>query len=377
MTRIPTLHVDTAPARVLAGRGAVSNPAGRFAATVSEPVADGWSDEDPNAVGPSVVTELRPELARTIITRNASPDIPFDRSVNPYRGCEHGCIYCYARPAHAYVDLSPGLDFETRILYKADAARLLREELSRPGYTCRPIAFGTNTDPYQPVERRLRITRSLLQVLSEHDHPVTITTKGATILDDLPLLADLARRQLVSVAVSLTTLDDDLKRILEPRTASAASRLRTIAALRAAGVPVGVMTAPIIPAINDGELEALLEAAAAAGAERANWILLRLPNEVAPLFRAWLEAHFPDRTEHVLSLLRQSRGGRLNDPRFRSRMSGSGPFADLVAQRFSVARRRLDLSDRSPRLATDAFRPPPPPARPEGQSPQLGLFADS
>jgi DNA repair photolyase len=376
MDRIPITDLATETARVLTGRGAVTNPAGRFAATRSETVADGWADEDPTDSEPSVVTELRPELARSILTRNASPDIPFDRSVNPYRGCEHGCIYCYARPAHAYVDLSPGLDFETRILYKADAVRLLREELARPGYQCRPIAFGTNTDPYQPVERRLRVTRSLLELLDRHDHPLTITTKGAAILDDLDLLAALARKKLVSVAISLTTLDDDLKRILEPRTASASGRLRVVRALRDAGVPVGVMTAPIIPAINDGELEALLEAAADAGAERANWILLRLPNEVAPLFRAWLEAHFPERAEHVLSLVRQARGGRLNDPRFRSRMAGTGPFAQLIARRFTVARRRLGLSDRSPHLDVDAFRPPRPAARPDPASPQLALFGD-
>ncbi|MEE4299701.1 MAG: PA0069 family radical SAM protein [Pseudomonadales bacterium] len=360
--------------RVLPGRGAVTNPEGRFAATRSVPVDDGWTRlEDEDA---SVVTEVRPERARTLITQNASPDIPFDRSINPYRGCEHGCIYCYARPAHAYVDLSPGLDFETRILFKADAERLLTQELAKPGYRCRPIAFGTNTDPYQPLERRLRVTRRLLELLSAHDHPVTITTRGAAILDDLELLADMARRDLVSVGVSLTTLDDDLKRILEPRTPSGTARLRTIRALREAGVPVGVMTAPIIPAINDAELESLLEAAAEAGAERANWILLRLPNEVAALFRAWLAEHYPDRAAHVLSLVRQSRGGRLNDPRFGSRMRGDGAFASLIAQRFQIAVRRLGLSDRSPRLCTSGFRPPvvDVTSAPDASSSQLGLF---
>lgn len=379
MERIDALELDPAAdaaplRRVRPGRGAVTNPEGRFAATRSVPVDDGWAwgDEDE---GPSLVTEVLPERARTLITRNASPDIPFDRSINPYRGCEHGCIYCYARPAHAYVDLSPGLDFETRILFKADAERLLAEELAKPGYRCRPIAFGTNTDPYQPLERRLRVTRRLLELLSAHDHPVTITTRGAAILDDLDLLADMARRDLVSVGVSLTTLDDDLKRIMEPRTPSGAARLRTIRALRDAGVPVGVMTAPIIPAINDSELEALLEAAAEAGAERANWIMLRLPNEVAALFRAWLAEHFPDRAAHVLSLLRQSRGGRLNDPRFGARMRGDGAFATLIAQRFTVAVRRLGLSDRSPRLRTSGFRPPAPAeAEAPPASPQLGLF---
>ena len=356
--------------RIIAGRGAVTNPAGRFAAEEILAVDDGWYREEAPA---SVATEVRPEAAKTIITRNASPDIPFDRSVNPYRGCEHGCIYCYARPAHAYVDLSPGLDFETRIFFKADAEALLVRELAKPGYQCRPIAFGTNTDPYQPLERRLRVTRRMLEVLSAHDHPVTITTKGVGVLDDLDLLADMAERNLVSVAMSITTLQDDLKRTLEPRTASAAARMRAVAALREAGVPVGVMTAPIIPAVNDAELEAILEAAAEAGAQRANWILLRLPNEVAPLFRAWLDAHFPDRAEHVLSLVRQSRSGRVNDPRFGSRMRGEGAFAELIAQRFRIATRRLGLSDRSPKLDVAAFRPPAMPREME-QTPQMGLF---
>lgn len=356
--------------RVIAGRGAVTNPAGRFATEDIIAVDDGWHAE---ALPASVATEVRAEAAKSIITRNASPDIPFDRSANPYRGCEHGCIYCYARPAHAYVDLSPGLDFETRIFYKANAERLLVSELSKPGYQCRPIALGTNTDPYQPVERRLRITRSLLEVLSEYEHPVTITTKGIGVLDDLDLLADMARRNLVSVAVSITTLEDNLKRTLEPRTASAAARLRAVSALRAAGIPVGVMTAPIIPAVNDAELEGMLEAAAAAGAQRANWILLRLPNEVAPLFRAWLDAHFPERAEHVMSLLRQSRSGRVNDPRFGSRMRGQGVFAALIAERFRIAARRLGLSDRSPRLDASAFRQPAA-AQSGGQTPQIELF---
>ena len=356
--------------RVITGRGAVTNPAGRFTAEEIIAVDDGW-ERDASPV--SIATEVRAEAAKSIITRNASPDIPFDRSINPYRGCEHGCIYCYARPAHAYVDLSPGLDFETRIFFKADAERLLVQELSRPGYQCRPIALGTNTDPYQPLERRLRITRRLLEVLSEHQHPVTITTKGIGVLDDLDLLADMARRNLVSVAFSITTMSDDLKRKLEPRTPSAAARLRALSTLRKAGIPVGVMTAPIIPAVNDAELEVLLEAAAEAGAERANWILLRLPNEVAPLFSAWLDAHVPDRADHVMSLVRQSRGGRFNDPRFGARMRGQGVFAELIADRFRIAARRLGLSNRSPKLDVSAFRRPSP-QRQEPKTPQMGLF---
>ena len=364
MQRIDAIDI-TGP-RTRRGRGAVGNPAGRFATTVTHAEADGW-DTDPE-IPESIVTEVRAERARSLITRNESPDVPFDRSINPYRGCEHGCIYCYARPAHAYVDLSPGLDFETRLLFKADAAALLRRELARPRYTCRPIAFGTNTDPYQPIEQRLRIMRALLQVCSEFEHPLTITTKGALILDDLELLADLAGRKLVSVAVSLTTLDDDLKRRLEPRAASAAARLRVIRRLREAGVPVGVMTAPVIPAINDHELEDLLAAAADAGAQRAEWILLRLPNEVAALFQDWLRVHFPDRAEHVLSLVSQSRGGRANDPRFGFRMTGTGPFAALIERRFAVAARRLGLSRAGSELDCSRFHVP------GIDSPQLRLF---
>lgn len=364
MERIDAIDI-TGP-RQRRGRGALGNPAGRFAVSVTQADADGW-DTDPE-IAASIATEVRAERAKSLITRNSSPDVPFDRSINPYRGCEHGCIYCYARPAHAYVDLSPGLDFETRLLFKADAAALLRRELSRPGYRCRPIAFGTNTDPYQPVEQRLRIMRALLQVCSEFEHPLTITTKGALILDDIDLLADLARRRLVSVAVSLTTLDDDLKRRLEPRAASASARLRVIRRLRDAHVPVGVMTAPVIPAINDHELEDLLAAAAGAGAGHAAWILLRLPNEVADLFRDWLQVHFPDRADHVLSLVSQSRGGRANDPRFGFRMTGTGPFAALIERRFALAARRLGLARVSSDLDCSRFRVP------GSDSPQLGLF---
>jgi DNA repair photolyase len=345
MTRIDA--IDLTGPRARRGRGAVSNPAGRFETHGRVAVADGWE----------------------IITTNRSPDVPFDRSVNPYRGCEHGCVYCYARPAHAYVDLSPGLDFETRLFYKADAASLLKQAFARPGYVCHPLAFGTNTDPYQPVEQRLRVMRSLLEVCSAHDHPVTITTKSAGVLDDLPLLADLARRRLVSVAVSLTTLDGDLKRRLEPRAASAEARLRTMRRLSEAGVPVAVMTAPIIPAINDAELEAMLAAAAEHGATRAAWILLRLPNEVAGLFRDWLATHYPDRAGHVMSLVGQLRGGRDNDARFGLRMTGRGPWAEVLDRRFRIAARRLGLDvDTGSGLDTSAFHVP------GAEAPQLDLF---
>ena len=338
------------------GRGALSNPPARFVGHAAEAQDDGWYREE---VPDSIATEVRPEAARSVISRNDSPDIPFEQSINPYRGCEHGCVYCYARPSHAYVDLSPGLDFETRLFYKADAARLLRAELERPGYRCSAIMLGANTDPYQPVEQRLRVTRSILEVLLEVRHPVTILTKGTLVLRDLDLLREFAALSLVRVNVSFTTLDVDLKRRLEPRAASPQARLRVIAALAAAGIPVGVMTAPMIPAINDAELEGLLEAAAGAGATRAGYVLLRLPHEIATLFRDWLAEHFPQRAAHVMSLVQQSRGGADNDPRFGMRMRGSGPWAQLLRSRFELACRRLNLNrERAAELNTGLFRRP-------------------
>ncbi len=340
----------------LKGRGANINPAGRFAATTHESVDDGWYQE---AVPDSIATEVRPEAARSVISRNDSPDIPFTQSINPYRGCEHGCIYCYARPSHAYLDLSPGIDFETRLFYKADAARLLRAELARPGYRCDPIMLGANTDPYQPVEKRLGVTREILQVLLETRHPVTVITKGTLVLRDLELLREFAAMNLVRVTVSLTTLDPELKRTLEPRAASPQARLRVISELAHAGVPVGILAAPLIPAVNDAELEQLLSAAAAAGATRAGYVLLRLPYEVKDLFRAWLEQHMPLRAQHVMSLVQQARGGRDNDPRFGMRMRGTGPWADMLRARFELARKRLGLNaDRDAGLDTGRFCPP-------------------
>ena len=326
----------------LKGRAALGNPEGRFARQRRERVDDGWHDDHCDA--PRVAQEVLPEQARTIIARNSSPDVPFSQSVNPYRGCEHGCIYCYARPGHAYLDLSPGLDFERRLRFKANAAEVLERELCSPRYVCEPITLGANTDPYQPVEAGLGITQRLLEVCERHAQPVSIITKSALVLRDTDILARMAARGLCHVMVSVTTLDDGLKRRLEPRTASGAARLRAVRALTEAGVPVGVLVAPVIPMINDAELEAILAASAAAGARKAAWILLRLPWEVRELFREWLQCHYPERAEHVMSLIRQSREGRENDPRFGSRMRGSGPYADLIARRFTVAARRCGLA---------------------------------
>lgn len=337
------------------GRGTASNPHNRFAAQRIIATDDGWFQEVP----PSRATEVRVEMAKSIISRNQSPDLPFDRSLNPYRGCEHGCIYCYARPSHAYWDLSPGIDFETRLIAKRNAPALLEQQLSKPGYVCAPIALGSNTDPYQPIEREHQLTRRCLDVLLRYGHPLTIVTKGSLILRDLDLLSQLAERRLVSVYISLTTLDDQLKRILEPRAAAPSARLRAIRVLREQRIPVGVLCSPMIPMINDMELESLLEAAQQAGAQSANYMLLRLPREVAPLFEEWLQAHHPQRAEHVLSLIRQSRGGELYDSRFGQRFRGQGVFAELLAQRFSLALKRLGLSRREGfSLDCSQFAPP-------------------
>jgi DNA repair photolyase len=340
------------------GRAARSNPAGRFARTLVEDFDDGWYRE---ATPDSIATRVEPEAARTVISRNDSPDVPFDQSINPYRGCEHGCIYCYARPTHAYLGLSPGLDFETRLFYKQDAAAHLRAELARPGYACSAIALGASTDPYQPVEKRLRVTRSILEVLLEHRHPCTVVTKGALVLRDLDLLTALASQRLTRVYLSITTLDAELKRTLEPRAAAPEARLKAVRELHAAGVPVGVLVAPVIPAVNDAEIEAIVERAAAAGATSAAYIPLRLPHEVADLFRDWLQAHLPERAAHVMALVQSMRGGRDNDPRFGERMRGAGEYAGLLAQRFALACRRNGLAPREGgELDTTLFRAPHP-----------------
>ena len=349
------------------GRGAISNIAGRFEKRDREDFDDGW--DSLADVAPGRETQLIAEQARSIVSTNQSPDVPFEQSINPYKGCEHGCIYCFARPTHAYLDLSPGLDFETRIYYKANAVERLTATLRKPGYRCSPIALGANTDPYQPAEKRLGVTRGILETLSECDHPVSIITKGTVVERDIELLADMATRNLASVFVSVTSLDNTIKRTLEPRAAGPARRLELVKRLTEAGVPTGVLVAPVIPAVTDHEMEAILERAAEAGAGWAGYILLRLPHEVAPLFREWLEAHYPQRTEHVMSLLRQSRGGKDYDARFGERMRGTGAFADLLAQRFRVACTRNRLNERRRLvLDTERFRPPP------SDSPQMALL---
>jgi len=343
-------------------RGALSAVPGRFETLARDAFDDGWERGEESAA--PVETKVTEERARSILARNDSPDVPFDVSVNPYRGCEHGCVYCYARPSHAYLELSPGLDFETKLFAKTNAAELLRAELARPGYKVSPIAFGTNTDCYQPLERRYRLTRELIGILAECEHPLTIVTKSALIERDLNLLKDLSSKNLVKVFISLATLDRAVARKLEPRAASPQRRVDTIRALAAAGVPVGVMVAPVIPALTDPSLEASLEAAAGAGATMAGYTMLRLPNELKDIFKEWLGAHYPQRAEHVISIVRQFRGGRENDPRFGARMAGTGNFAELIAKRFEIACKRLGLNgeERGTRarrgLDCTRFRPP-------------------
>ncbi len=349
----------TAPTRpeVRTGRGAISNPEGRFESTRAQVVDDGWGTIDEPL--PPLETTVQPEPARSIIARNRSPDIPFDQSINPYRGCEHGCIYCYARPSHAYVNLSPGLDFETRLFYKQDAAALLERELATPSYKCSPITIGANTDPYQPIEREYRVTRAVLEVLARHRHPCSIITKSAMVERDLDLLAPMAKDGLVQVFVSVTTLSNELKRTLEPRTASPAARLRAIRKLSEADVPVGVMVAPVIPVLTDFELERILEACAEAGARAAGYVLLRLPHEVKDLFREWLETNEPLRAKHVMSRLHAMRDGRDYDSRWRIRQRGQGEYAELLRKRFELACVRFGLN-RGPRFTHNRslFTPP-------------------
>jgi DNA repair photolyase len=361
MATTPTGPATTRPG-ARTGRGAVSNPAGRFESTRTEAIDDGWGSLDEEL--PPLATTVLPEPARSIISRNNSPDISFDQSINPYRGCEHGCIYCYARPSHAYLNLSPGLDFETRLFYKADAARLLEEELAAPGYRCSPITIGANTDPYQPIEREYRVTRSIIEVLAKYRHPFSIITKSAMIERDIDLLAPLARDNLVYTLVSVTTLSPELKRTLEPRTASPAARLRAIRRLSEAGIPVGVMVAPVIPVLTDSEVERILQAAAEAGARSAAWVLLRLPYELKGLFREWLEQHEPLKASHVMSRLHAMRGGRDNDPRFGHRQRGEGEYATLLSKRFAAACARFGLNQRE-RFAHNMtlFHPPGPASR--------------
>ena len=340
------------PLATIKGRGAADNPRGRFEKLERDRHEDGQIESRPK----TVITLQR---ARSIISHNDSPDLPFRQSINPYQGCEHGCIYCYARPSHAYLGLSPGLDFETRLFAKANAAELLREELSRPGYRCELISLGANTDPYQPAEREQRITRSILEVLGEFRHPVGIVTKGSLIERDLDLLEPMAAEGLVQVFVSIGTLDGEIARTLEPRAAAPYRRVETLRRLAARGVPCGVFVAPIIPFLNDKDMEAVLEAAAEAGARTASFTLLRLPWEVKDLFKGWLEQHYPLKAAHVMARIRDMRGGRENDPEFGSRMRGEGKFAELLRSRFDVACKRLGLNaDKRAVIETGRFRRP-------------------
>ena len=351
----PLYPDDEVPLPQHNGRGALSNVSSRFDDEKKIRTTDGWDIDEEL---PPLRTTLTKDATRTVLARNTSPDVPFDRSINPYRGCEHGCIYCFARPTHAYLGLSPGLDFETRILFKPEAAKLLAGELTAPKYRCDVVAMGTNTDPYQPVERELKITRSILKVLSDFNNPVGIVTKNHLVTRDIDVLADMARRNLAEVFLSVTTLDKDLARTMEPRASAPHRRIDAIKALADSGVPVGVMTAPMIPGLNDHEMEAILEAATAAGATRAGFTVLRLPLEIKDLFEEWLRANRPDRAEKVLSLIRQVRGGALNQAEFGLRMRGEGPIADLLSARFGAATKRLGLNRIRYRLDTQRFAVP-------------------
>jgi len=337
------------------GRGATLNPSGRFEPISRHVFDDGWQTIDEL---PAFRTEVQVEKPKTIITRNESPDIPFDRSINPYRGCEHGCVYCFARPSHAYMGLSAGLDFETKLFAKPGAARLLERELSRPGYQPRTIALGTNTDPYQPIERDWRVTREILEVLEAANHPVGIVTKSALVTRDIDILGRMAAKGLAKVALSVTTLDRRLARAMEPRASTPTLRLKAISDLASAGIPVGVMVAPVIPALNDHEIERILDSARGAGASEAGYVLLRLPLEVSPLFRDWLLKHYPDRYRHVMNLVKAMRGGKDYDAEWGKRMRGAGPYAWQIARRFEVAGKRLGFNRQRARLATDLFEPP-------------------
>lgn len=373
------------------GRGATRNPKSRYLDTTTVPIDDGWTQDAPpdeDFPNPAPHTRLLPDQTRNIITTNSSPDIPFEQSINPYKGCEHGCIYCFARPTHAYLDLSPGLDFETKIFHKTEPVERLREALEKPSYECKPIAMGTNTDPYQPAEKQLRVTRQILETLFEYRHPVSIVTKGTLILRDLDLLDRLAQLNLVSVGISVTTLQNELKTRLEPRTASPNARLRLIRTLAERNIPVGVMVAPIIPMLNDHEMEEIVQKSVEAGAQSASYIMIRLPLEVEPLFEAWLHEHYPLKASRVMNRIKDLHGGKAYDSTWGKRMRGEGVFADLFRKRFEVVKRQCGLDDHessnidpqterqtteektarrkgnqfnirtTPRLSTDLFRPP-------------------
>ena len=347
------------------GRGSLSNASGRYEPTARVAFDDGWQGLEDL---PPFKTTVTPDATRKIITRNDSPDISFDRSINPYRGCEHGCVYCFARPTHAYLGLSPGLDFESKLFMKPNAPELLERELSAPGYVPKVIAIGTNTDPYQPIERRYKIMRRILEVLDAAGHPVGIVTKSALVLRDLDILARMAKRDLAKVAISVTTLDPKLARTMEPRASTPARRLDALRQLVKAGVPSAAMVAPVIPALNDEEMERILDAVAAAGVRHAGYVLLRLPLEVRDLFREWLIANFPDRYRHVFKLIRDMRGGKDYDSTFGQRQTGTGPIAWMIGRRFEVACERLGFNKERRKVTTEHFRPPRPGAK------QLDLF---
>jgi len=347
------------------GRGAQTNVSGRYEPVAKVAFDDGWRSLDDL---PPFKTQVTVDATRKIITRNDSPDIGFDRSINPYRGCEHGCVYCFARPTHAYLGLSPGLDFESRLFVKPEAADLLEKELAAPGYSPRVLAIGTNTDPYQPIERRYKVMRRILEVLDRAGHPVGIVTKSALVLRDLDILARMAERKLVKVALSITTLDPELARKMEPRAATPMRRLETLRRLAQVGVTTTVMVAPVIPALNDMEIERILDAAAAAGAKEAGYVLLRLPLEVRDLFREWLMANYPDRYRHVFKLIRDMRGGKDYDSAWGKRMKGTGPYAWMIGRRFEMACEKLGLNETKLSLTTEHFRHPRPGAE------QLSLF---
>ncbi|MDS1138462.1 PA0069 family radical SAM protein [Nitratireductor indicus] len=347
------------------GRAAGINPSGRYEPVSRHVFDDGWGSIEEL---PPFKTEVQVERPRTIITRNSSPDISFDRSINPYRGCEHGCVYCFARPTHAYMGLSAGLDFESKLFAKPDAARLLERELAKPGYQPRTIAIGTNTDPYQPIEKKFRIMREVLEVLERHKHPVGIVTKSALVLRDMDILSRMAEQGLAKVALSITTLDRKLARTMEPRAATPSRRLETVRALSEAGIPTSVMMGPVIPGLTDCEIERILESAVTAGAREAGYIILRLPLEVSPIFKDWLLRSAPDRYRHVLSLIRSMRGGKDYDAEWGKRMKGTGPYAWQIGRRFEIAAKRLGLNKERLKLRYDLFQPP----RPEGE--QLTLL---
>lgn len=363
------------PDGVRKGRGASSNPGNRFFSTHSEAEHDGWEGacgQEPEALKP-LLTTVTVQQSRTIISRNHSPDVPFTQSINPYQGCEHGCIYCYARPSHAYFDLSPGLDFETRLFAKPNAAELLRKELSHPRYHVSAITIGANTDPYQPIEREWKITRSLLEVMLETRHPVSIISKNALIVRDLDLLSELAKLNLLQVFISVTSLDPGLSQKLEPRASAPHRRLLAIEKLSSAGIPVGCLLAPLIPFINDAEIEAILKAVAHAGANTAGYVFIRLAHELKAMFRSWLHEHEPLKAERVMAVINDARGGRDNDPRFGSRMRGEGQFAELLRQRFLIALKRHKLDLPMPTLRTDLFVAPERPDK-KSTTAQLVLF---